>query len=126
MLNVLKYLTSELKKICPRTFNDNVNENTIFPYVAFRMPNSTIPSNDSENIYLEIDIWDYARENYDATYNVEVLTNRIEKFLKENRHLDENQLLIFSKTNRLSIRDEDANIKRRQLRYTVKYYDRNQ
>lgn len=126
MLSIQAYLTKELRKICPRTYNENATQNAIFPYVVFNMPLSTRSSRDSDAVYLEIDIWDYARDGYDATYNVETITNRIEKFLKDNRHLDENQLLIFTETNRLSLRDPDTNVRRRQLRYTVKYYDRNQ
>lgn len=126
MIDVMKYLTAELKKINPRVFNGNANEGAIFPYIVFYIPTITEVDESQQEVILEIDIWDISRDGYDATSNVEILTNRIEKIFKENRHIDQNQLLVFTKINRLSLRDTDTNVKRRQLRYAIKYYNRNQ
>lgn len=126
MLNIVKYLIKELKKFSPRTYNMRATKDAIFPYVVVNLRTSTISEKNREDVILEVDIWDYARDSYDAFVTVEELTNRIDKFLKDNRHIDNNQLLIFQKINRLTLPDEDENIERRQLRYVVKYYDRNQ
>lgn len=124
MLDILEYLTTELRKICPRTYNNNANEDAIFPYVVFNLPTTTVPESDSELVVLEINIWDYSRDSYDATINAEILTDRIEDFLKFNRELGDDHLMIFTKINRLTLNDPDPNIRRKQLRYTIKYYDK--
>lgn len=122
MLDVLKYLKTELNKFSPRVYHENAKENALFPYVVFNLPSSTIPENDSEVVVLEIDIWDYSRDGYDATVGVEVLTNRVSEFFKYNRTLNEDYLMIFTKLNEFSLKDPDPNIKRKQLRYSIKYY----
>jgi len=122
----MKYLTAEFKKLHPRVFNEHATANAIFPYVVFKFTSSTNLVSDREDIILEIDIWDTQKDGYDATLNVELLTDKIDKFLKKNRHIDDNQFLMFQKINRLNLPDEDTNVRRRQLRYVVKYYDKNQ
>lgn len=122
----MTYLTKELKKLSPRVYNEVANQNAIFPYVVFNIVTSSITEKNREDVIIEIDIWDYVKDGYDAVLNVELLTNKIDKFLKNNRHNDEESVFIFQKINRLSLPDEDKNIKRRQLRYVVKYYDKNQ
>lgn len=126
MLEIMKYLTTELKKFSPRVFNDNANTNAIFPYVVFSINTSSIIEKNREDIIVEIDIWDYQKDNYDATVNTELLTDRIDKFLRNVRHNGEKSVFIFEKIGRLNLPDEDGNVKRRQLRYVVKYYDKNQ
>lgn len=124
MLDILEYLTTELKNFCPRVYNGTANDGAVFPYVVFSLPTTTVPESDSERVILEINIWDYSRDSYDATINVEILTKRIEDFLKFNRELGDDHLMIFTKSNRLSLNDPDPNIKRNQLRYAIKYYDK--
>lgn len=126
MLDIMKFLTTELKKLTPRVFNENAPTNSIFPYVVFKIVTSNIVEKDREDVIIEIDIWDIKKDGYDAIVSVETLTDKIDKFLKKNRHNGENSVLIFQKINRLSLPDEDTNIKRRQLRYVVKFYDKNQ
>lgn len=126
MLSIMKYLTTELKKLSPRVYNEYATSNAIFPYVVFNIRTSNILETNREDVILEIDIWDIQKDGYDAIVNVELLTDKIDKFLKDNRHNDENQVLIFSKIGRLSLPDENTNIKRRQLRYVVRYYDKKQ
>lgn len=123
MLDIQEYLTEELSKISPRVYFKDAKTDATFPYITFNLPNSTNPETDSENVVLEINIWDYSRDGYDASRNAEILTDRIDDFLKFNRHLGEDHLFIFSKRNRLSLRDPDRNIERRQVRYRIKYYD---
>lgn len=123
MLNIMKFLTRELKNLTPRVFNENATPNAIFPYVVFNIRTSSVVERDREDVIIEIDIWDYQKDGYDAIVNVELLTNKIDKYLKSVRHIEDDSLLIFEKINRLSLPDEDSNIKRRQLRYLVKYYE---
>lgn len=124
MLKIQRYLTSELSKISPRVYFKDSKSDSIFPYVVFNLPNSTNPETDSENVVLEINIWDYSRESYDASRNVEVIADRIEEALSFNRYLRDDCLLIFTKRNRLTLRDSDKNVERRQLRYRIKYYNK--
>lgn len=124
MLKIQEYLTKELSKISPRVYFKDAKTDAIFPYIVFNLPNSTNPETDSEVVVLEINIWDYSRDGYDASKGVEIITSRIEEFLKFNRHLGDDHLFIFSKRNRLTLRDPDRNIERRQLRYRIKYYNK--
>lgn len=126
MIEIMKYLTKELKKLTPRVFNERATSNAIFPYVVFNIRTSNVTERFREDVIIEIDIWDYQKDGYDAILNVESLTNKIDKFLRNVRHNDDNSVFIFQKINRLSLPDEDTNVKRRQLRYVVKYYDKNQ
>ena len=126
MLDIMKFLTQELKKISPRVFNGNATKDAVFPYVVFKIPTSNIMEKNREDVIIEIDVWDIQKDGYDATINVEVLTSKIDKFLKNARYNGDNSVLIFQKINRLSLPDEDENVKRRQLRYLVKFYDKNQ
>ena len=126
MLDILEYLTKEFKSVCPRVYEGNAKDEAIFPYIVFSLPNSNAPDDDNnvESVTLEIDIWDYSQDSYDATKNVEILANRIEELLKYNRELGDDYLLIFSKRNRFKLNDPDNNMKRRQLRYNIKYYNK--
>lgn len=126
MLNIMKFLTKELKKINPKVYNERALSTTLFPYVVFKIRNSSLLENDREDVIVEVDIWDIQKDGYDAIVNIELLTDKIDKFLKNVRHNDENQVLIFSRIGRLNLLDEDSNIKRRQLRYLVKSYEKNQ
>lgn len=123
MLNIMKFLTRELKKFSKQVFNENATENAIFPYVVFNVTSTSITEKDREDVIVEIDIWDYQKDGYDAIVNVEMLTDKIDKYLRSVRQKEGDSLLIFEKINRLSLPDEDSNIKRRQLRYVVKYYE---
>lgn len=91
-----------------------------FPYAVFKIPNSVDLETDRQDFVLEIDIWD----NQTDTARLETLTSSIDKKLHKLRYLDSNQLLIFQRTNRLMIPDPDVKIKRRQLRYIIKTYER--
>lgn len=122
MLNISEYLKTELEKIHKRVYRGRAHKSAIFPYVVFGLPSSTVPETDSELVTLEINIWDYSRDGYDATENIEILTDRIEEFLTFNRQIDEEYFMMFAKTNRLDVRDPNQDIQRRQLRYTIKYY----
>lgn len=126
MLDIMKFLTQELKKISPRVFNGNATKDAVFPYVVFKIPTSNIMEKNREDVIIEIDVWDIQKDGYDATINVEVLTSEIDNFLKNARFNGDNAVLIFQKMNRLSLPDEDENIKHRQLRYLVKFYDKSQ
>ena len=126
MLSIMKFLTSELHKLTPRVYNEYASDDAIFPYVVFNVRASNITERNREDIVVEIDIWDYKKDGYDAIVNVELLTNEIDKFLRQVRYNGEDSLLIFQKINRLPIPDSDENVKRRQLRYVVKTYDKNQ
>lgn len=126
MIDIMEFLTEELKKFSPRVFNKYANDNAIFPYVVFNIGTSNIIEKDREDVVVEIDIWDYMRDGYDAVMNIETLTSRIDNFLKNKIYNGENSVLIFEKTNRLTVPDEDERVERRRLRYIVKFYDKNQ
>lgn len=126
MLEIMKFLTLELKKLTPRVFNKRATSNTIFPYVVFNFRTTTVSERNREDVVVEIDIWDYQKDGYDAIVNIELLADKIDKFLRSVRHNGDNSVLIFQKVGRLNLPDTDTNIERIQLRYVVKFYDKNQ
>lgn len=126
MLDIMKFLTLELKKLTPRVFNKRATSNTIFPYVVFNFRTTTVSERNREDVVVEIDIWDYQKDGYDAIVNIELLADKIDKFLRSVRHNGDNSVLIFQKVGRLNLPDTDTNIERIQLRYVVKFYDKNQ
>ncbi|WP_100406263.1 hypothetical protein [Bacillus solitudinis] len=98
------------------------NEPPPYPYVVYNFATDSTPSSDAINHILEVDIWDRP-SNGDQT-TIETLTDQIDKHLRGQRVLDVNQLLIFTRISKLPLNDPDHIIKRRQLRYQIKRYER--
>lgn len=122
MINLLTNLFSKLTAIHPRTYLETAPPKSQFPYVVFSLPTSD-ESDYREDFILEIDIWD--NKPLDTTM-VETLTDNIDKAL--NRSFVNTTDFQYSayRMNRLMLPDPDENIRRRQLRYQIKYYDKQQ
>ncbi|CAM3729811.1 hypothetical protein [Mesobacillus zeae] len=127
MMNLLKYLFTLLSQAQkPVYFEQAPEKDSItlappkFPYIVFKLPDSLNVENDRQDYSLIIDIWD----NRTDTTALENLTSQVDKLLYRLRVTDMNQFLMFERENRLMIPDEDTSIKRRQLQYTVKQYER--
>lgn len=127
MMNLLKYLYTVLSQAQkPVYFEQAPVKDPItqlapkYPYIVFKLPDSLNVESDRQDYSLIIDIWD----NKPDTTALETLTSNVDKLLYKLRVTDEKQFLMFERENRLMIPDEDTSVKRRQLQYTVKQYER--
>ncbi|WP_424765695.1 hypothetical protein [Paenibacillus sp. sgz302251] len=122
MINLLQYIFDTLKAIHPKVFLETVPNGSVFPYITYSLPTSG-GSEYREDFILEIDIWD--NKPLDTT-ELETITNNIDKAMNRTYEInDEFQCSIY-RINRLMLPDQDVNIRRRQLRYQVKYYNKQQ
>jgi hypothetical protein len=127
MINFLSYLYSKLVESGKQVYSevapvkDPVTQLApIFPYVVYRLGTSLNDESYREDFPLIINVWDKGSN----TTSLEILADSIDKKLKNLRYLDENQQLTFVKDSRSPISDPDLSIKGRQIRYTVKRYER--
>lgn len=103
-------------------YERNSSQTIQYPYVVYNLPTSNDLETDRQDFILEIDVWD--RNTNRDQMRIEQLTSDIERHLHKARLLDGDQLLIFTRINRLSLPDPDVQIMRRQLRFEVKRYER--
>lgn len=119
-MNLLKYLYTVLSQAQKPVYFEQAPQGASYPYIVYKLPNTVNVQADRQDYSLVIDIWD----NKSDTTALETLTSDVDKLLYRLRVTDENQFLMFERENRLMIPDESADIKRRQLQYTVKQYER--
>lgn len=120
MINLLSYVFTKLSETQKPVYFEIAPTNAVFPFIVYKLPNSVNIESDRQDYTLQIDVWD---KNTDTTA-LETLTNDIDKRLHQLQHLDTNQFLKFERESRLMIPDTDPTIRRRQLRYVVKQYER--
>lgn len=125
MTNMLLALLARLSAIHSNVFyeltdNGNLADAEKYPYVIFDvLPLSQAEVNREDNI-IEIDVWDKTTN----PIPLEELTTSLSDSLKDWQHLDDGQLFWLEFVSRGSIPDPDAAIRRRQIRYRVKRYQR--
>ena len=119
MISLLTYIYNQLKLVHSNVYFEQAPENATFPYIVFKLPNST-ENEAREDFILEVDIWD----NNSDTTTLETLTNNIDTQLNRTHHTETNVVCSIYRINRLMIPDPDPNIRRRQLRYQVQTYFR--
>ncbi|MCR6096854.1 hypothetical protein HXA31_20425 [Salipaludibacillus agaradhaerens] len=119
MNNLLVYLYETLSNVHTNTHLEIAKDDAPYPYIVFNLPTSTDAERQRQDFILEVDIWDQTTD----TRALETLTDDIDKTIKKVRYVDDNQLLIFTRINRLMISDPDPMIRRRQLRYEIKRYE---
>jgi hypothetical protein len=120
MMNLLQYIFSKLSEAQKPVYFEFAPHKAIMPYIVFSLPNSVDVESDRQDYTLQINIWD---DKADSAA-LETLTSDIDILLHKLQYIDNNQFLKFERENRLMISDSDPSIKRRQLRYTVKQYER--
>lgn len=125
MATKYKFVTDTIMTVTNDVYPEKAANKAKYPYVVYRFSSDYEIERNARGIFLEIDIWDSKKSNYDELTAIENLTDQIEKLFDYKRYLDDNHLLIFSKLGRSPIPDEDDNIIRRQLRFLIKSYDKN-
>lgn len=118
MIDLLKITFGKLAESGTNIYFEEAPTNATFPYAVFTFPNSIDVETDRQDFTLQVDVWD----NLPDTTRLENATTQIDKQLYKLRFIDDKYLLMVQRENRLMIPDPD--IKRRQLRYIVKTYER--
>lgn len=96
----------------------------VYPYATVSFP-FVIPNNEySNNNLAYIDIW----SNLHQVAEVESLTDAVYKALNKTTIMKDDMFIQIYRNNpcRLNLNDPDINLKRRQLRFLVKTYEKNQ
>ncbi|TYS91898.1 hypothetical protein [Rossellomorea aquimaris] len=107
-------------------YDTQANQNAVYPYIVFKLPNSNNTESDREDFIIEVDLWDDKTfwQSLEDTERLYEEVSKVNDAMKKARILNEHHLLIFSKLNQLQLPDPDENIRRIQLRYEVKTYER--
>jgi len=122
MTDLYTLINSKIENIC-NTFVGHYPEDgkKVYPYTEIKIPN-IVPNNSfSDNVLVEIDIWD--NKGTDIR-EIEGLVDAINLALNR---LQYNDLVMNASINkntpyRLSLPDPEPHIQRRQLRYVMKVY----
>lgn len=117
-IELRKVVKSLLKKVNNSIFYEEANEKAQFPYIVYEFDTVNLNNYPRDDIFLTIDVWD---RNID-TVRVETLADDIEKVLNHINNPTISVLPTFYLENRMSIRDEDKTIKRRQLKFIIQNY----
>jgi hypothetical protein len=129
VVELKKMIFAFLKTVTSRVYPfDAVDPNAVYPYTTYKLESSITDDNQKmERFLLLIDNWD----NNPDTTNLEKVTGDIDgdgdKVSASGLHnkkyfvSDTLQACLY-RDSRLEIPDDDANIKRRQLRYEVQAY----
>lgn len=120
MLELRKVLNSLLKTHHPRVYYQKATDKDQFPYIVYNLPNSF--DNEQQEVFnLDVDIWDMDAD----TTTIETLTGQLWKAFNGYYHIDANIQFTTYRANRLTLEDDDSNIKRRKLIFELRYFDRN-
>jgi len=116
-----KFVDTELRKIHDRIFHEEATQGAEFPYAVYNFPNSTQTARPREDFILEIDVWHYSEDR--NFLPLETLTDNIDSHMQRLHHYEAGKLQAsIYRINRLSLPEPEPNIRRRQLRYQVNTY----
>lgn len=127
MIELQKFIVSQLAESGKQVYFEQAPERDPFtnvapkfPYIVYRFGTSSNDDMYREDIPLIVNVWD----NNPDTIPLDLLAESLDKKLKNIRHLDEYQQLTFVKEGRSPLTEPDLTIKGRQLRYTIRRYER--
>jgi len=133
VIEIREIINIALKSIHPRVYyrsapdkiedpnNPGVFINTPFPYLVYDLPNST-DDGTLEQFVLDVDAWDMPSGDTTA---LETLIDSADKSLhRKTITVDDNLAVTFYRETRLTLTDDDPNIKRRKYIYQVRTFER--
>ena len=121
VIEIREIIQTALKSVHSRVYYRTVPDTTVFPYLVYDLPNST-DDGTLEQFILDVDAWDDT--NGDTTI-VEILIDSADKSLHRKTITVGNNLAVtFYRENRLTLTDDDPNIKRRKYIYQVRTFER--
>jgi hypothetical protein len=120
MIHLLQALFTQLSDTPTPVYLESVPEGANLPYIVFSLPNSLNVESDRQDYTLQVDVWDNSPDNT----RIDTITHEVDSKIHKWRFLNDKLLLILQRENRLMIPDPDPSIRRRQLRYLIKTYER--
>lgn len=119
MMQLRTELTKQLKILHPRVYFMEAPSSAQYPYIIFDLPNSF--SNEDQDIFVfDVDIWDKT----DDTTDLETLADKVWENLNNTKIFNDYMQVSIYKDKRLTIRDDDPQIKRRKLIFELRYFKR--
>ena len=121
VIEIRKIINIALKSIHPRVYYRSAPDTAVFPYLVYDLPNST-DDGTLEQFVLDVDAWEST--NGDTT-GLETLIDSADKSLhRKTIIVDDNLAVTFYRETRLTLTDDDPNIKRRKYIYQVRTFER--
>ena len=121
VIELRKIINTALKTIHSRVYYRTAPDTAAFPYLVYDLPNST-DDGTLEQFVLDVDAWDSI--NGDTT-GLETLIDSADKSLhRKTITVNDNLAITFYRENRLTLTDDDPDIKRRKYIYQVRTFER--
>ena len=117
-IELRKVVTSLLKQVNGSVHYENATDKTPYPYIVYEFASVDFGNIGRDDVILTIDIWD----KNSSSVTVETLADNVEKVLNNTNNPTDTVLPTFYIMSRNSIRDEDKNIRRRELRFQIQNY----
>lgn len=122
MMDLQKWITAQLKQIHPRVYLEVAPQDKVFPYLVYNLPSSDTPTYYLEDYILEIDVWDKPADG--STVTLQQLADDVDRrFNLSHYYSPDGWVARVFRIGRLMLPDPDPTIRRRQLRYQIKFYD---
>lgn len=119
MIELRKVLNTLLRSYHPRVYYQSATDQAQFPYIVYNLPNSF--DNEQQEVFnLDIDVWAVGAD----TTVIETLTGQLWKELNNYHHIDANIQFVTYRASRLTLEDDNPDIKRRKLIFELRYFDR--
>jgi hypothetical protein len=113
------HLQNELTEFNALATFEEVPKSSAFPFVVYDIPDTSINELSLEVFTLEIDGWSQGKD----TANLENIMHTIDVSLHKKTFMIQKLSLTFYRENRLSLTDDDPQIKRRKYIYQVRTYE---
>ena len=121
VIEIREIIQTALKSIHSRVYYRIAPDTAVFPYLVYDLPNSA-DDGTLEQFVLDVDAWDDT--NGDTTI-VEILIDNADKSLhRKTITVDDVLAVTFYRESRLTLTDDDPNIKRRKYIYQVRTFER--
>ena len=121
VIEIREIINIALKSIHPSVYYRTAPDTAVFPYLVYDLPNST-DDGTLEQFVLDVDAWDSTSGD---TTIVEILIDNADKSLhRKTITVDDVLAVTFYRENRLTLTDDDPNIKRRKYIYQVRTFER--
>lgn len=119
MLELRKVLNTLLKTHHPQVYYQRATDKARFPYIIYNLPNSY--DNEQQEVFaLDVDIWD----NESDTTAIETLTGQMWKVFNSYHYIDNEIQFTTHRSSRLTLDEDDINIKRRKLIFELRCFYR--
>lgn len=119
MIELRKAINSFLKQHHPRVYHQRATDQAVFPYIVYNLPNSF--DNEQQEVFnLDVDVWDKGND----TTPIETLSGDLWRVLNRFEYIDPNIQFTVYRASRLTLDEDDINIKRRKLIFELRYLDR--